>query len=255
MKIDYLQQKREMISLVLFGGAAVFAVLILAKTTGFFTTLARADNIVDRAIAHTNTNAKDVDLVLAKHQSLAKQLKANNLFAPPPPKQHPVKEVSGIFGDEALINGKWYQVGGTLGEAKILAIGPASVTVTWNGTEKVFLPIDASSSATSRGPQPKKAVAKEGGSEGPGRPKRAVSLSGKKPKPEWKGKGKEEKPKGAADWARKMSLDDLRGTREKIVEYIEGLRAKGVTDPAQYEGARKKMETVEDAIEQRGDEK
>ncbi len=130
MKIDYLQQKKELISLVLFGGAAVFAVLILAKTTGFFVTLARAETIVGRASAQTNTSAKDIDTALAKHQSLARKLKTNNLFAPPPPKQHPVKEVSGIFGDEALINGKWIQVGGALGDATGLAIGPASVTVT-----------------------------------------------------------------------------------------------------------------------------
>ena len=181
MKTDYLQQKRELISLVLFGGAAVFAVLILVKTTGFFVTLARADNIVDRATAQTNTNAKDVDRVIAKHQSLAKQLKEKNLFAPPPPKQHPVKIVSGILGDEVLIQGKWYKVGGSVGDAKILAIGPASVTVTWNNTEKVFLPIDASSSETSRGPQPRKTVSKSGG---PGRPKRVVSQPKKKLAPE-----------------------------------------------------------------------
>jgi len=254
MKADYLRQKKELISLVLLGGAAVFAVMILVKTTGFFVTLARADNIVDRATAQTNTNAKDLDAVLAKHQSLAKQLKTKNLFAPPPPKQNPVKEVSGIFGDEALINGQWVQVGGSVGDAKILAIGPASVTVTWNGAEKVFLPIDASSSETSKGkgPQPKRAVSKSGG---PGRPERVVSQPRKKPMPEWKGKGKGEKPKGEADWARKMSLDDLHGVRGKIAEHIRGMREKGIRDPAEYEGVRRKMHAVERAIEEREDAK
>ncbi len=248
MKIDTLKQKKELIPLVLLGGATVFAVLILAKTTGFFTSLANAENIVDRAMAQTSTNSKDIGTVLAKHQSLAKQLKTKNLFAPPPPKVHPVKEISGIFGDEALINGKWYKVGSTVGDAKILAIGPASVTVTWNDTEKVFLPIDAADSESSKGSSSRKTVSKSGG---PDRPARAMPQPGKKPAPEFKGKGKGEKPKGQADWARKMSLDDLRGTRRKIEGYIEGMRAKGVTDPRQYEGARRKMEAVERAIQER----
>jgi len=50
-------------------------------------------------------------------------------------------------------------------------------------------------------------------------------------------------------------MDELRNTREKIERYIEGLRAKGVTDPAEYEGALKKMEAVEGAIWERGDSK
>jgi len=255
MKTNHMQQKRELVALVLLGGAAAFAVLILVKTAGFFVTLARADSIVDRAFAQTSTNVKDVDRVIAKHQSLAKQLKTNNLFAPPPPKQNPVKEVSGIFGDEALINGQWVQVGGSVGDAKILAIGPASVTVTWNDTEKVFLPIDASSSDASKGPKPRKAVNKSRGPGGPGRPGLVVSRPGKKPTPGRKEEAKTKKAGGDADWTRKMSLNDLRGAREKIQAYIQGMRAKGITDPAQYEGARRKMEVVEDAIEQRGDGK
>ncbi len=67
-------------------------------------------------------------------------------------------------------------------------------------------------------------------------------------------KGKE-KQKGNTDWARKMSMDELRNTRVKIERYIEGLRAKGVTDPAEYEGAMIKMEAVEGAMWERGDSK
>ena len=65
------------------------------------------------------------------------------MFAPPPPKQHPVKEVWGIFGDEVLIKNKWYKVGDTVGDAKVVAIGPTSVKIEWDGKEKVFAPIDA----------------------------------------------------------------------------------------------------------------
>ena len=45
-----------------------------------------------------------------------------------------------------------------------------------------------------------------------------------------------------------MSVDELHAVRGKIAEYIEGLRAKGVTDPEEYEGALEKMEIVERAI-------
>ena len=59
---------------------------------------------------------------------------------------------------------------------------------------------------------------------------------------------KGEKQRGDTDWARKMSMDELHKVSWEIEEYIEGLRAKGVTDPEKYEGAFKKMETVEDAM-------
>jgi hypothetical protein len=250
MKLD-LRQKRELISGVLLAGAALCAVLILVKATGFWVTLASADGIVNRAMAATNAEGKDINKVMAKNQSVAQQLKTKNLFAPPPPKEHPVKTVAGIFGDEALVNGQWIKVGGSVGDAQVLAIGPASVTVTWNGREKVFLPIDGSGSETSKGPQPKRTVRMSRGPSGPGQPALVVSKAGKKPLPPGKVKVVGDKPKDKDAWAVKMSVDDLRKTREKIQGYIRGLRAKGVTDPAQYRGAREKMQVVERALEER----
>ena len=64
-----------------------------------------------------------------------------------------------------------------------------------------------------------------------------------------------EKKGGDTDWARNMSMDELSKVREDIGRYIEGLERKGVTDPEQYEGAMRKMEIVEDAIEERGGSK
>jgi hypothetical protein len=64
--------------------------------------------------------------------------------------------------------------------------------------------------------------------------------------------GKEKKG-GDTDWARKMSMDDLSKARGDIERYIEGLRAKGVTDPKEYKGAMEKMEAVERAMAERGD--
>ena len=50
----------------------------------------------------------------------------------------------GILGREALIGDKWYKVGDSVGEAKIVAIEPTKVKVVWNGQEKEFSPIGSS---------------------------------------------------------------------------------------------------------------
>ena len=45
-----------------------------------------------------------------------------------------------------------------------------------------------------------------------------------------------------------VTMDEFHEIRGQIAEYMEGLRAKGVTNPEQYEGALKKMETVDGAM-------
>ena len=110
MKLDYLRQKKELIPLVLFGASVLMALLILIKVVGFFVFSARAQNLIERAIAQNDTDTKDTEKYFAESKALAEGLKKNNLFAQPPPKQHPVKEVWGILGDEVLIEGKWYKV-------------------------------------------------------------------------------------------------------------------------------------------------
>ena len=60
---------------------------------------------------------------------------------------------------------------------------------------------------------------------------------------------------GDTDWARKMSMDELSKVRGDIERHIQGLRAKGVRDPKEYEGAMMKMEVVERAMAERGDSK
>jgi hypothetical protein len=102
MSFDYLKEKKELVLVVLFGFSVLSAVLILVKITGFFTASARAENLVKRAVEQNNTDARDTDKYFTKYKLLANALKKNNLFAPPPPKQHPVKEVPAIFGNEVL---------------------------------------------------------------------------------------------------------------------------------------------------------
>jgi hypothetical protein len=167
MKVDYLKEKKELISFVLLGVSALLGVLILVKITGFFTTSAKAEGLVKRAVVQNNTDAKDMDKYFAKYKVLADALKKNNLFAPPPPKQHPVKEVLGISGNEVLIKDKWYKVGDMVGDAKIAAIGPTEVNIEWDGKEKAFAPINSEDSSQPGGPKAPRAAA-EGGKAGGG---------------------------------------------------------------------------------------
>ena len=143
MKLDYLKEKKELVSVVLLGLSALMAVLVLIKVVGFFVVSARAGNLVEKAIAQSDTDAKDTEKYFAASRALADGLKKNNLWVPPPPKQHPVKEVPAIFGDEVLINNKWYKVGDTVQDAKIVAIEPTKVEIEWDGSVKAFLPINA----------------------------------------------------------------------------------------------------------------
>lgn len=144
LKLDYLKEKKELVSFVLLGISALLAILILVKITGLFVVSARAKNLAAAALEQNNTGAQDTEKYVAESREIANKLKRYNLFAPPAPKQHPVREVSAIFGDEVFINNKWYKVGQTVGDAKIVAIEPTKVRIEWDGKEKSFLPIDAS---------------------------------------------------------------------------------------------------------------
>jgi hypothetical protein len=169
MNLDYLREKKELIvnsaiaayfksqspSVLLLCVSAFLGILILVKVSGFFVATARAETLVKQALANGKPDTKEMEKHLAKYREVADGLKKKNLFAPPPPKQHPVKEVSGIMGDEVLIEGKWYKVGDMVADAKIVAIEPARVRIEWDGNEKVFLPIDAAIPVGPKGPKPK----------------------------------------------------------------------------------------------------
>ena len=145
--MDYLKEKKELVSVVLLCFSAVLAVSILVKVMGFFTASARAEKIVTDAIEQNTEDANDIDKYFTKYKMLADALKKNNLFAPPAAKQHPVKEVLGIFGDEVIISGKLYKVGAKVGDATIVSIEATQVTIEWDGKKKTFSPMDAKSSS------------------------------------------------------------------------------------------------------------
>ena len=101
----------------------------------------------------SNPNSNDpCSLLLDKTTKLVESLKKKNIFVPPPPKPKPPRQCQGIFGDEVLINGKWYKVGDTVPSgAKVLAVEAASVKLEWEGKEIILAPIQ---SATSSGAKP-----------------------------------------------------------------------------------------------------
>jgi hypothetical protein len=166
MKLDYLKDrltnKKEVVPTAMLGASVLCGVLILVKVTSFFVASARAESVVKGAIEQSGTTQKNIEKYLADSAAITDELKKNNLFAPPPAKQHPVKEVWGIFGDQVLIQNKWYSVGETIADAKIVAIGPTSVTISWDGKEKTFLPIQAKVAEGQGGPRGGAAAAGSG---------------------------------------------------------------------------------------------
>lgn len=158
MKVDhfkeYLKDRKELIPTVMLAVSVLSAILILVKVTTFYVASARAENAVKRAIEQAKTDPRNIQKELAKQKPIADNLKKENLFSPPPPKEHPVKEVWGILGDEVLIKDKWYKVGQMISDAKIVDIMPTEVSIEWDGKTKVFLPIDAAEAPPSRGERP-----------------------------------------------------------------------------------------------------
>ncbi len=168
MKLDFIKEKRELVSTVLLGISAFLAVLVLIKLNSFFVTPAKAKSVVEDAVLQSKLEATDLDKYLADSKVIADELKKKNLFVPPPPKKHPVEEVWGILSNEVLIKGKWYKVGDMVGDAKIIAIEATQVRIEWDGREKVFAPIQASGPPDSGGKRPEvtdRETKPEGGAE------------------------------------------------------------------------------------------
>ncbi|MCK4291606.1 MAG: hypothetical protein KAY65_00300 [Planctomycetes bacterium] len=146
MNSDYIKNKRQAIPVVLLGVSVLLGVLTVVKVAGFFVTSARAQSLVKKAVAQNRMDPNDVAEHLAEAKAIADGLKKKNLFAPPEPKRNPVSVVSGILGDEVLINGKWYKAGDSVGDAKVVAIEPTRVRIEWDAKEETFAPISAASS-------------------------------------------------------------------------------------------------------------
>ena len=138
-----MKKKEEILAIVLFWLALLFGAAALVKAGSFFVISARAENLIANTLKENTVDPNELEQYLAKSKELANEIKQKNLFAPPPPKQHPVSQVLGILGSEALINGKWYKVGDKIQNAIIIAIEPTLVKVEWEGKEKTFAPLAA----------------------------------------------------------------------------------------------------------------
>ncbi len=157
MKPGYLKKDRkESLSIVLLGVSAFLGVLILVNLASFFVASANTKGLVKDAVVQSRPDANDAEKYFAKSRGIADELKKKNLFVPPEPKKHPVKQVSAILGYEALIflssdeklaNGKWYKVGDMIEDARIVAIEPIQVKVEWEGKEKTFSPFEVTGSS------------------------------------------------------------------------------------------------------------
>jgi hypothetical protein len=145
MKLDFLKEKKEIVSIVLLGFSALMAVFILYRIINFSVVTARAENVVKTAIEQNVTEARNTEQYSAKDREIANNLTRNNPFALPATLENPVKEVRAIFGNQVLINNRWYSEGDMIsGSAKVVTIEPMQVTIEWNGRETSFRPLDAS---------------------------------------------------------------------------------------------------------------
>ena len=142
--------RNEWASLILGAVAVLLGVLACAKVAAFYVARKRVEGIAASAAKGAEPN--DLQKYLEEARKAADALKEKNSFIKQPPRQHPVKQVDGILGAEALISGKWYKVGAKIGDAEILEIGPTEVKIEWDGKEKAFPPMAAAGSGPSRPP-------------------------------------------------------------------------------------------------------
>ena len=157
--------RSDRVPVALIAAAVLLGALASAKVMAFFKGRDRAKEVVGWALTQDHHDPNALRQHLDQAKETADALKKSNMFVKQPPKQHPVKQVDGILGREALISGKWYKVGEKIGDAKIVAIESTEARIEWDGKVQPFAPMKAGDKKPSA-PEPK--VAKP---EGPGRPK------------------------------------------------------------------------------------
>ncbi len=146
MRTEFHTNMTEPLAKVLFTVAALLGGVTLLRIAGFVMTSREAKGITAQVVAPNDTDAGGPDAPLAQAKTFVEELSKKNLFVLPAAKQHPVREVIGILGREALIDGKWYKAGDRVGDAEILAVEATKVRIAWDGQEKDFAPIGAGGS-------------------------------------------------------------------------------------------------------------
>ncbi|MHC4462982.1 MAG: hypothetical protein ACYS6W_09275 [Planctomycetota bacterium] len=223
MKLNYLKEKKESVSVALLWFSVVLGVLILVKVAGFFVASANAKSLVEKAFAQKKSDANDMEKYFAKSKAIANELKKKNLFVPPTPKKHPVNQVPGILGSEALINSKWYEEGDKVGDAEVVAIEPTLVRILWGGREKVFAPMQAGSSGSGGPRRGGPEMARRTGG-GPGAGAAMTVVGGPRRGP---GRFGEEGFRGMREKWENMSEEERQAARERMRERFGGRRGPG----------------------------
>jgi hypothetical protein len=220
MKTVFHRSTTEPLAKILFTVAVLLGVVTLLKLAGFVMTSREAEGTTFGVAAPNGVDANGLDEPVARAQAFVEELKKKNLFVVPAPRQHPVREVLGILGSEALIDGKWYKVGDSVQGAKIVAIEPTRVRIVWDGQEKQFAPIGVDSAG---GPPDRRSSSK-------GKPTSAAGarmvVTGSRRGPTREGPrslSQDERDRLRQRWAN-MSPEERQRAREEMRERFGGRR-------------------------------
>jgi len=154
MRAGNSAETRRFVSTSLLAFSLLLTALILLRAAMFIGTIVETRVLARQTTIQDQPTSQQIQKQTAGCRAVAEGLKKKNLFTPPAPREHPVKDVSGILGDEAFINNKWYKCRDKIGEATIVHIGPTEVRIEWEGNERTFIPIRSSSPASTGGPKP-----------------------------------------------------------------------------------------------------
>jgi hypothetical protein len=154
-------RQRDRVSFALVAAAVLLGALSLANVASFL----RTQRVIAQVRSMARQDPNDLQASLRKARESADALKKNNLFVKQAPKEHPVKQVDGILGNEVLIADKWYKLGEKVGDAAIVAIAPTEVTIEWNGQKKTFAPMATATAQQESPPAP--AAGKPEAAKGP----------------------------------------------------------------------------------------
>jgi hypothetical protein len=141
-------------ALVYLGAAGFLALFVCVRLGGSLVDSAHARRMLASALAQNGKDANESKPALDAAQNTANALKKKNLFVKEAPKEHPIKQVDGILGNEAFIQNKWYKVGDKVGQAKIVSITATAVVAEWEGKKTTFSPLMAGAPAPSGPPKP-----------------------------------------------------------------------------------------------------
>lgn len=139
MKLDYIKNRRGMISKGLFAFSIFLAGALLFKVAAFGYTSYHLPVELRQAGEQNKQSDELVEKCLSDWRESGEKLKKNHMFAPPKPKR-PAPTCMGIIGDCALFGDKLYKEGQDVGGGKIVVVGPTDVTILWEGEEKKLVP-------------------------------------------------------------------------------------------------------------------